>query len=251
MSFPKAHAHARARSTVSGRPTVERSKSTHQTERDGSMKWACATRCAQLCGRGRRRLLRGCYTPAVAIAVGLVLGQVNSDAIAVDDAGHPLRAPRRSQRLLRTTSRESARFGRLLTTAVHRRRWFDVSGHDVNSSMITAHGRFDHADAASDDSIISRAPDCFTVNDRAPNSTAPARPGALADRIRTTSSLREAWERVRDAAADHETVSTSVSQFAEDWERELAALAVELEDGSYLPRPLTRIRLPKRRGGER
>jgi hypothetical protein len=65
--------------------------------------------------------------------------------------------------MLSTSNREPGCFGIADAIAAHNRRWFDVSGQDVNSSTTTNHGRFENADAASLASTFRVAPVRGTV----------------------------------------------------------------------------------------
>lgn len=62
--------------------------------------------------------------------------------------------------------------------------------------------------------------------------------------------LTKAWERVLRKDAQDGDLSVGVERFAEDAETHLAALVAELSDGSYQPRTLTRVAIPKK-GGQR
>ena len=62
--------------------------------------------------------------------------------------------------------------------------------------------------------------------------------------------LTRAWERVFKKDSQDGELSSGVERFSEDAEARLAALLAELADGSYRPRTLTRIAIPKK-GGQR
>lgn len=75
--------------------------------------------------------------------------------------------------------------------------------------------------------------------------------GALLDRVAGSAELAAAWKRVLGNDAEDETLSAGVRRFADDADTQLALVADELSSGSYRPRPLTEIVIPKDDGGER
>ena len=74
-------------------------------------------------------------------------------------------------------------------------------------------------------------------------------PRALSlDRLAAIPLLVSAWEHVERSDATDGVVAPSVARFASNAERHLEELRNELVTGSYRPRPLTPVRIPKRRG---
>ena len=74
-------------------------------------------------------------------------------------------------------------------------------------------------------------------------------PRALSlDRLAAIPLLVSAWEHVERSDATDGVVAPSVARFASNAERHLEELHDELVTGSYRPRPLTPVRIPKRRG---
>src|SRR5919204_1520366 len=75
---------------------------------------------------------------------------------------------------------------------------------------------------------------------------------ALSDRIWRSDVLREAWVRVQQnkgaAGVDRQTLA-AVQEYGV--ERLLAELQCDLRDGSYRPRPVRRVEIPKPQGGVR
>lgn len=74
-------------------------------------------------------------------------------------------------------------------------------------------------------------------------------PGELPLCLQTPALVR-AWERVLRKDAHDGELSVGVERFGEDVDGNIAALVSELGDGSYRPRTLTRISIPKK-GGQR
>ena len=75
--------------------------------------------------------------------------------------------------------------------------------------------------------------------------------GTLIDQATTEAALRAAWEAVLANDRADGVLAPSVTHFARDVDVELGKLHDELTSGSYRPRPLTRVEIPKPDGGVR
>lgn len=75
--------------------------------------------------------------------------------------------------------------------------------------------------------------------------------GELLERAFTEQRLLDAWETVRDAAMADGEAGPEVERFEAAAARHVSELARALADGTFEPRPVVRVEIPKTSGGVR